>query len=246
VQVKLLRVLEDGKVMRLGGRAPRALDVRFIAATNRDLAEEIREGTFREDLFFRLNGMTLAIPPLRERVAEIGPLAEVFARRACELLDRARVPAIAKEALAILEGYRWPGNARELRNVVERAVLLAGHEERILPEHLPPELIARGSGSRSPGERALRPEPQLARPGAPARAAAPEGLDSLEALEAKRREIERRQIVEALEKCGYNQTKAAQMLGIARRTMTYKMTELRIDGPRVRRGGPEEPGPEGD
>ncbi|WP_437524550.1 sigma 54-interacting transcriptional regulator [Sorangium sp. So ce726] len=139
-QAKLLRVLEDRKVLRIGGRTPRRLDLRFVAATNRDLEAEIARGAFRQDLYFRLNGISLVVPPLRERIAEIGPLAGRFLEEACRQLDQRGTPRISPEALAALEAYSWPGNVRELRNVIERAaVLCAG--ELVLPADLPPHLM---------------------------------------------------------------------------------------------------------
>jgi DNA-binding NtrC family response regulator len=137
-QVKLLRVIEDRMVLRVGGLKPRALDVRFIAATNRDLENEILRGTFRQDLFFRLNGATLVIPPLRERTSEIPDLARAFAAQAARQMGLAQQPALASEALEMMMSYSWPGNIRELRNVVERAVLLCGRGP-VLPAHLPLE-----------------------------------------------------------------------------------------------------------
>jgi DNA-binding NtrC family response regulator len=125
-QATLLRVLDQGEVLRVGATRTRPIDVRFIAATNRDLEHEVDRGRFRQDLYFRLAAATIVIPPLRERVAEVGPLARAFVRRACRELSRARVPRILPEALTALERHAWPGNVRELRNVVERAVLLAG------------------------------------------------------------------------------------------------------------------------
>ena len=119
LQARLLRVLQDRKVQRIGALEPRAIDERFIAATNRDLAAEVAAGRFRADLYYRLNGVMIAIPPLRERVAEIAPLARQF-------LGGKR---LAKPALAALEQYGWPGNIRELKNVIDAAVLLAPGDE---------------------------------------------------------------------------------------------------------------------
>ncbi|MFW5738822.1 MAG: sigma 54-interacting transcriptional regulator, partial [Myxococcota bacterium] len=131
-QAKLLRVFEGNEVILVGAVKPRRIDVRFVAATNRDLEEGTRQGTFREDLYFRLSGVSLVIPPLRERSAEIEPLARAFMRQ----FARTDAPQITADALAWLEGYSWPGNVRELRNVIERAMLLAGDDEVRL-EHLP-------------------------------------------------------------------------------------------------------------
>jgi transcriptional regulator with PAS, ATPase and Fis domain len=138
-QAKLLRVLESGEVLRLGSRQPRRVDVRFLSATNRDLRALAADGRFRADLYFRLNGVSVTLPPLRRRVHDIAPLARSFAQRTAAQLGR-KAPHVGTAALAVLEGYAWPGNVRELRNVVERATIMcAGHE--IQPEHLLLETI---------------------------------------------------------------------------------------------------------
>ena len=123
-QSKLLRVLEDRRVTRVGATEARAVDVRFVAATNRDLEAEAASGRFRTDLYFRLAGIVLEVPPLRERVAELEPLARAFAAGFAAALGRPP-PAFAADALAALRAHDWPGNVRELRNAMERAVLLA-------------------------------------------------------------------------------------------------------------------------
>jgi len=123
LQAKLLLVLERREVLPVGAVRPRPLDVRFLSATNRDLPAEIEAGQFRRDLYFRLNGITIEVPPLRERVAEIEGLARAFARRAARSLGTA-APELTSEAIARLRDHSWPGNVRELRSVIERAVLL--------------------------------------------------------------------------------------------------------------------------
>jgi len=123
MQVKLLRVLEDRKVVRVGGGTAHPVDVRFVAATNRDLREAVREGRFREDLYYRLAGATLQVPPLRERLEAVPLLAERFARLFARQCERP-APTLTPEAIAQLQSYAWPGNVRELRNTVERAVAL--------------------------------------------------------------------------------------------------------------------------
>jgi len=124
LQVKLLRVLEERKITRIGDRQPRSIDVRFIAATHRDLGEAVGRGTFRQDLFFRINGITLSIPPLRERVAEIAELARHFLEDAGRRAGFPSAPELSADAVALLEAHDWPGNIRELRNVIERALIL--------------------------------------------------------------------------------------------------------------------------
>lgn len=120
LQVKLLRAIEDKKILRLGGKEPIEVDVRIISATNRDLEEEVKKGNFREDLYYRLNVLRLDIPPLRQRKEDILALSMFFLRRFCMNNDR-RIHGFTKDAIRILESYSWPGNVRELQNVIERA-----------------------------------------------------------------------------------------------------------------------------
>ena len=198
VQAKLLRVLEEREVQRVGSLEPRAIDVRFVSATNRDLRAESEAGEFRSDLYFRLNGISLHVPPLRERREEIVPLAQRFARR----VSRDDAPRIAAATVTLLQRHDWPGNVRELRNAMERAAVLAG-QSAIEPEHLPPEIA--GSEGAPPAGAGLRDEM----------------LD-----------LERRRIVEALERCDGNQTKAAELLGMPRRTFVKRLDEHGIPRPR--------------
>ncbi|WP_437725468.1 sigma 54-interacting transcriptional regulator [Sorangium sp. So ce861] len=231
IQVKLLRVLEDRKVMRVGGLSPRPIDVRFVSATNRDLTAEVKRGAFREDLFFRLNGIALTIPPLRARVSEIAPLARTIAERTASALGR-RAPALAPETLAALEAHPWPGNIRELRNVIERAVVLAGGDT-LLPEHLLLDTAAP-----PPPVQPRTPTPLEAPPAEVAALAGPLSPDparSAEAAGGLRGEldaIERRRIVDALEQCAGNQTQAAALLGMPRRTFVARLSAYGIPRPR--------------
>jgi DNA-binding NtrC family response regulator len=125
LQAKLLRVLEQREVLRVGSLRPRPIDVRFVSATNRDLEAEVTAGRFRQDLYFRLNGVTIAVPPLRERPQEIAPLARFFAEAAAAASGRAGGMRLEPDALAALERHKWPGNVRELKNVIHRAMLHA-------------------------------------------------------------------------------------------------------------------------
>src|SRR5262249_51489718 len=134
LQAKLLRVLEEQQVLRVGATSPRRVDVRFIAATNRDLGSDIERGRFRSDLFFRLNGVAIRIPPLRERPADIVPLARAILTWAAARAGRA-APMLDDAATALLERHPWPGNVRELRQTLERAMFLCDGL-RIRPEHL--------------------------------------------------------------------------------------------------------------
>ncbi len=133
-QAKLLRVLECGEVMRLGALKPRAIDVRFVAATNAPVSLLLNGGTFRRDLYYRLNGLTIAVPPLRERTGEIVSLAMSFIAARTES-SRRRPPALGPGALARLQNYPWPGNVRQLKNVVERALALC-EGDVISSEHI--------------------------------------------------------------------------------------------------------------
>ena len=137
-QVKLLRVIQERELLRVGGTVAVPVDVRFLAATNRDLAEEVRAGRFRQDLYFRLNVVALRIPPLAERREDIPLLAYAFLKK-YSLLMRKEVREIAPEVMAVLAAYDFPGNVRELENVVERGVALASGA-RIEPAHLPEDL----------------------------------------------------------------------------------------------------------
>ena len=136
LQPRLLRAIEAREVLPVGAVKPRPIDVRFIAATNRDLEAEVAQGTFRRDLFFRLNGIALAIPPLRERKDEIAALAETFVADACRESGRESLPTISAEAMGYILDYDWPGNIRELKNVIERALVLCDGDE-ITPQFLP-------------------------------------------------------------------------------------------------------------
>jgi transcriptional regulator with PAS, ATPase and Fis domain len=234
IQVKLLRVIEERQLLPVGGLTPRRIDVRFVAATNRDLEREIACGGFRQDLFFRLNGISLVIPPLRQRVTEIAELARGFIARACARDGQRQVPGLSREALVALQRYPWPGNIRELRNHIERAVLLCTGGT-ILPDHLPLETVAAPSPPPSPS-----PPLRLVRVEEPARspiAAPPPGdLGEPVAIAVRRRvaAVERERILEALDRCAGNQTLAAELLGLSRRTLTNKLNLY--DLPRPRRG----------
>jgi transcriptional regulator with GAF, ATPase, and Fis domain len=224
IQVKLLRVLEERKVMRVGGLKAIPIDVRFVAATNRDLEAEIARGSFRQDLYYRLAGITLAIPPLRERTGEIAPLAQSFIAAASAQSERK--PQLDREALEVLESYSWPGNIRELRNVIERAVLLSG-QGTIRQEHLPiDKMRATYAAYRSP---AVADDAATPPSGPPAAA----GLDPAHALDALYPgDAERDRIIATLELCRGNQTKAAKVLGMSRRTLIYRLERYGLPRPR--------------
>ncbi len=215
IQAKLLRVLEERKVMRVGSLEPRSIDVRFIAATNRDLRHECEAGRFRLDLFYRLNGISLEIPPLRARKSEIAPLAKRFVKG---VSGAGPAPDLAPGTLALLEAHDWPGNVRELRNAIERSVVLAGSGP-ILPDHLPPEVS-------HPASQAIASAPAPSQPLPGVGASAPQTLEEEMAA------LEKRRIEEALEKCDGNQTQAAKLLGMPRRTFVKRLDAYGIDRPR--------------
>jgi DNA-binding NtrC family response regulator len=148
IQVKLLRALETGTFYRVGGTRPRRVDVRVVAATNRDLAEAMRTGEFRQDLYYRINTITVSLPPLRERPDDIAPLARHFVETNVTYGKK----RLGERALAALEGYAWPGNVRELLHAIERAVILAKSDE-IEPDDLPPEVTGTAAASAPGGAR---------------------------------------------------------------------------------------------
>jgi DNA-binding NtrC family response regulator len=203
LQPKLLRVLQEGTVRRVGADREREVNVRVIAATNRDLEREVDEGKFRDDLYWRLNVIHLHIPPLRERPFDIPLLVEHFINKVAE---KSGLPPlnVLPETLATLTAYSWPGNARELENVIERAVALA-NGNNLTPDDLPERV-------RSNGQTA-----------------------SLIARAKERRmtlrELEKEYIVEALRMTGGNKSRAAEILGIDRRTLHRKLDEYRAEDP---------------
>jgi two-component system, NtrC family, response regulator AtoC len=227
MQAKLLRVLEERAVMRLGSRSLRAVDLRFIAASNRDLAAEVAAGRFRQDLYFRLNAVHLTIPPLRERLEEIEPLVRAFVLRSCELLDRRAPVTVQDDVMELLQRYSWPGNVRELRNVVERAVVLC-NQSVVTPADLPAHLVSEVESRATPaiGFESEAPPPVS---GAGSRAASASG-----SMRDDIRSLERSRIVSVLDQCDGNQTQAAKLLGISRRTLTSRLEEFALPRPRKR------------
>ena len=237
LQAKLLEVLEERAVRRVGSTRKFPIDVRVLCATNRDLELAVAQGRFRADLWFRLDGIALVVPPLRERVDEIPGLARAFVARAALGAGRS-APELSAEALALLARHPWPGNVRELRNAVERALLLCG-DRPIAPEHLPQVRgsvyalptapIPRASAPAGPAAPIAEPPaaPVLGPPGVtPAAAPAGPPLDA--------RAAERARIAEALAQCGGNQGRAARLLGISRRTLVTRLSQHDLPRPRKR------------
>jgi DNA-binding NtrC family response regulator len=183
--------------------------VRFVSATNRDIEAASEQGAFRQDLYFRLNGISLTVPPLRERPLDVAPLAERFIAASCRAIQRAETPRLSAEALALLQAYAWPGNIRELRNVLERAVLLCDGGA-LLPAHLPAKFVD------------ARPAPS------------PIGTDPRARLVQEMERIERERVIDALARCAGNQTQAAELLGISRRTLVTRLGAFDLPRPRKR------------
>jgi len=216
LQAKLLRVIQEAEVDRLGGGGPVPVDVRIIATTNTDLKKCIEEKTFRADLYYRLNVIPIKLPPLRERKGDIVLLGEYFLEKYSSLASAAK-PALSEEVMCLLEGHRWPGNVRELENVIERAVLLSGGG-MILPEHL--YLEDEDGENRQPAETALE-------------LAISQGTTL--------REMEKTLIFKTLEREKGNRTKASEILGVSVRTIRNKLNEYKSETG----GGEQESGASG-
>ncbi len=196
LQAKLLRVLQLGEFIPVGATRPRQVDVRFVAATNKNLEEEVARGNFREDLYYRLNVIALELPPLRERPEDIEPLAQHFLQL---MIRKARRPpkGITPEALQMMLSYHWPGNVRELENVIERGAILA-RGEFITATMLP--FKPRSDSPRST-------------------------VDSGETALLNLRDAERLQVIRALRQTEWNKSQAAQLLGVTRKTIDRKIKE---------------------
>jgi putative PEP-CTERM system response regulator len=212
LQAKLLRVLQEKEIRRIGGREDIKVDVRVVAATNRRLAAAIKQGTFREDLFYRLNVMSIPLPSLRDRATDIPELAEYFLKKYAAESGKA-IQGVSTQALRVLMEYHWPGNVRELESVIERAVLLC-ETERVEVEDLPLDVRSRVT---------LLDRMEFELPG--------EGF-SLE-------EFERQVLEKAMARSNGVITKAAKMLGLTYKTMQYRLEKFQIG--RTSSAGKEEP-----
>ncbi len=215
IQVKLLRALGERTIERVGGNSTIKVDVRVIAATNKDLAGMVADGKFREDLYFRLNVVSIHMPPLRERKEDIPTLANAFLR---ELAKENNKPMreIGPEAMQALMAYNWPGNVRELRTAIEHGIVM-GTGARMLVRHLPATL------------RGEAPAPTMHRPGRPSPAGTPLPVTAAvlpSDLSIGKMEI--RFILEALQRTRQNRSEAAKLLGISRRTLQRKLKELKL------------------
>ncbi|MBN2190697.1 MAG: sigma 54-interacting transcriptional regulator [Candidatus Aureabacteria bacterium] len=199
VQANLLRVLEHGEFYNVGGNQPIKVEVRLIASTNQDLGEAAKKGTFRQDLYYRLNIINFKIPPLRDRAEDILPLVKHFMKIFMENSPR-KIKGISKEALDVLQAYRWPGNVRELKNVIEKTMIL-GKNDPIMPNDLPYEIL-RGSATKT--------------------------IDTSSAM-LSLKDIEKKHILRTLELTGWNKKKTSEMLGIDRTTLYKKIQVYRIE-----------------
>ena len=199
-QAKLLRVLQEKEFERVGGNEAIRVDVRFIAATNKNLTEMVRQGTFREDLFYRLNVFSIELPPLRDRKEDIPLLAAHF-------LEKMDNPAkLAPETLQLLTAFAWPGNVRELQNTLERAAVLAD-DGIITPALLPAQITGTATEGLTQGPEATLPR----------------------SIDERMDEVERGLIIEALSRSGGVQVKAAEILGINQRSLWHRIKKLGID-----------------
>ena len=241
LQTKFLRVLEERRFERVGGQKAIEVDVRVVAATNRDLAEMVKRGQFREDLYYRLSVIHIEVPPLRERLDDVPLLAEHFLAKFRQQAAR-RITGFSAEALAAMTRYPWPGNVRELRNAVERAIVL-GDREAIQPQDLPPQVLA---PSQPPRTRTSSPTPPLGSaistavpaaasarmpaividPAPPAAAPAPPPRQPARSL----RELEKEGILAALAATNGNKAQAAAILEIDRSTLYKKLKDYGIEG----------------
>jgi len=213
LQAKLLRAIQEREIDRVGGTRPVKINIRIIATSNRDLVEEVRKGTFREDLLFRLNVVNLHVPPLRERPADIDALADHFAKKYSEVNSIAFRP-VSDDARAALKRHQWPGNVRELENTIHRAVLLATGTEIdsaaiVLPDGSRPGGAAAAQGDGASGEDAESSATLVGRTVA---------------------DVERDLIIDTLQHCLGNRTHAANILGISIRTLRNKLNQYQSEG----------------
>ncbi len=204
LQVKVLRTLESGEILPVGADLPLRVDVRVLSATNKDLLAGQKSGSFREDLYWRINGTEVRLPPLRDRSEDVPLLAKHFLNQCAHLCADGRARILSDEARDALVAHRWPGNLRELRHEMQRATVMAGDRPTIEPHDL-----SFGSGTASPDGR----EADSARPGS---------------LQEKIEALERTEIRAALERCANNKTRAAEALGLSRQGLLKKLDRYRI------------------
>jgi len=203
MQAKILRALEERKIERVGGNRSIDVDVRVVAATNRNLDKLVADGQFRLDLFYRLQGVRLQLPALRERIEDLPALISTFVERARQRLSRVTA-SVSAEALRCLWTYTWPGNIRELQHVMEGALLLS--DGTVLPEHVPPQI------QQCATEQATQAPPDLNRP-----------------LDDALGDVERRLILEALRRAGGVQARAAKLLGVSEQSLWYRIKKYKLE-----------------
>jgi len=213
MQVKLLRILQEGTFMPVGATSPRKVNVRVICATNKNLKEMIAKGEFREDLYYRINVINVALPSLRERPEDIPVLMDYFLQKKCE---EAGLPlkTFSKKCLEKMLDHAWPGNVRELQNEVERLVVLAGDDKTITPDMLSTRILESSeghSGSGHSGGGSLK------------------GVNTNGSLKDALEELEILMIREGLKRCGFNKSKLAKELGISRAGLIMKVEKYGLD-----------------
>lgn len=219
LQVKILRVLQEKEFERVGGTQPKRVDVRIVAATNRDLEKEVAEGRFREDLYYRLNVIPMHLPPLRERGRDVMLLADAFLHRFCKKKDRP-VLRITETARDMLLAYTWPGNVRELENFMERMSILC-EGQSITPDDLPPKIRSEVGETPTP-----QPEPAVLGFAWPClKDLKDRDLSLKEFLDA----VEDRLLIEALDEASHVKNQAAEILGIKRTTLIEKLKKKGLD-----------------
>jgi two-component system response regulator AtoC len=240
LQSKLLQVLQDGEFARLGSRHDVRVDVRIVAATNRDLEVAVRDGQFREDLFFRLNVVCITLPPLRQRRDEIAELTERFLQQYSEHYNKPRL-ALATDTLRLFAEYDWPGNVRELENLMKRTVILGSDESirRELAEAIAsrtfrsgpiPALQSRAAAPAPAAAPAYAPQPAVAAAGAEVPCGPPAPCGSLKDIARHAaREAERELIFRTLQHTRWNRREAAEILGISYKALLYKIKEAELD-----------------
>ncbi len=205
VQAKLLQVLQDGSFVRVGGQEPRKIDARLISAANGNLRQQTEEGTFRLDFFFRINAVTIDLPPLRQRIQDLPALVDYFFENHARALRR-RPPQLSREILRLMQRYNWPGNIRQLENMI-RSYILIGSEEAIAAD------LAPTSSSE------VTPEIDLAKP-----------ISLKEITKAATKNLERQIILKVLQANGWSRQKTAKWLNISYRSLLYKLEDSQILG----------------
>ena len=206
MQVKLLRVLQEGTFLPVGATSPKKVNVRVIAATNKDLKAMIASGEFREDLYYRINVINLEMPPLRDRKEDIPVLCDHFLEKRCAEMG---VPTkvVSKKTLEKFLDYAWPGNVRELQNEIERLVILAGESKNITPDMLSARILDFGND----------------------RSSVTRGVSTKGSLKSSLEELEMLMIKEGLKRCNFNKSKLAKELGISRAGLIMKVDKYGLD-----------------